>query len=59
MTLYEAEAPAKGCRNVRLSVRAIGMYVEKLTFSREIEGCRRVMIRFPVPLPHFVHYEAV
>ena len=38
---------------------AKGMYVEKLTFSREIEGCRRVMIRFPVPSPHFVHYEAV
>lgn len=32
-----------------------GMQVEMPAFSREIEGCRRVMIRFPEPPPLFSH----
>ncbi len=32
---------------------AKGMQVEMPAFSQEIEGCRRVMIRFPEPPPLF------
>ena len=38
---------------------AKGVWVAMPAFSREIKGCRRVMIRFPEPPPLFARYEAV